>query len=199
MNYLTNYYKNLSEQLQERVNYLQKLLKEESGMSDKLMLHKKIAMDIAKHHSSVAPHIARNLGSSNYDQELSRKNLEKELMDPFYLKNPFTSHEDALMKMDGQYMPDVINVGKGNPHWNPKHDVVIEIGTPSGHVDPYKVELVHDRILSSIENEQKENEEPDYDSDPPEAEDAQAFMRRTGQNTAPRSRGEGGGISPHWQ
>ncbi len=28
MNYLTNYYKNLSEQLQQRVNHLQKLLKE---------------------------------------------------------------------------------------------------------------------------------------------------------------------------
>jgi hypothetical protein len=29
MDYLTNYYKNLCEQLQERVNYLQNLLKEE--------------------------------------------------------------------------------------------------------------------------------------------------------------------------
>lgn len=31
MNYLTNYYKNLSEQLQARVKYLQKLLSEGSG------------------------------------------------------------------------------------------------------------------------------------------------------------------------
>jgi hypothetical protein len=39
MNYLTNYYKNLSEQLQERVNHLQKLLNEESkkGISLKLI------------------------------------------------------------------------------------------------------------------------------------------------------------------
>jgi hypothetical protein len=37
MNYLTNYYKNLSEQLQVRVNSLEKLLNEEEDMKDGLL------------------------------------------------------------------------------------------------------------------------------------------------------------------
>ena len=53
---------------------------------------------------------------------------------------------------------------------------------------------------SQAQKQMNYSEEPDYDSDPPTAEDAQAFRRMTGQtNRTPRSRGEGGGISPYHQ
>lgn len=58
MNYLTNYYKNLSEQLQEKVNHLQKLLKESAPdpKAESWDRHGQIVDSIVKHHASKYPH-----------------------------------------------------------------------------------------------------------------------------------------------
>lgn len=62
MNYLTNYYKNLSEQLQDRLNYLQKLLNENAegispfGVEGTRAIHNRIVDSIVKHHASKYPH-----------------------------------------------------------------------------------------------------------------------------------------------
>jgi hypothetical protein len=63
MNYLTNYYKNLSEQLQERVNHLQKLL-ENSSMNPKA---EREAMETAvasmpDFHNKIVSHLSTTFG-----------------------------------------------------------------------------------------------------------------------------------------
>jgi len=155
MNYLTNYYKNLSEQLQEQVNQLEHVLQtlkesEPDPRAEMMDLHHQIAMDIAHVHSEVAPHISRNLGSHNYDVALSQKDLEKQLMSDYFTKDPFTSHRDALAKIGGQFLPPVIYPqGTKNPHWG-KQDV-IELDFGSGEIHPHKEELVLDKIEGALE------------------------------------------------
>jgi hypothetical protein len=70
MNYLTNYYKNLSEQLQAKVNHLQNLLE------------------------TNRPHDA---ASRDYAHELNREAEEIGRAEPFYIKNldRVEGHEDA--------------------------------------------------------------------------------------------------------
>jgi hypothetical protein len=182
MNYLTNYYKNLSEQLQDRVNHLEKLLKE--GFNDPKMphdaasreyatdsnqefadiaagenamdTHNKIAALIARHHSDVAPHISRNLGSHNYDQKLSEKDILKSLTtSKYYTSQPFTSVDDAIERMGSEFMPPVIYPEKGNPHWGSRD--VIDMSSRNGEIHPHAEELVWDTILSSIDREEQAN------------------------------------------
>jgi hypothetical protein len=180
MDYLTNYYKNLSEQLQEKVNYLEKMLKE--GFNDPKIPHdaasreyaddlnrefsdiaqgeedtdnhNKIAALIARHHADVAPHIARNLGTSNYDPKLSEKHLYKTLTtDKNFTTEPFTSVEHALDKIGGQFLPPVIHPQKGNKHWG--DESVIELDFGSGEIHPHAEERVLNKIKGSIYKELK--------------------------------------------
>jgi len=182
MNYLTNYYKNLSEQLQEKVNYLERMLKE--GFNDPKMphdaasreyaadlnqewddiaageeaisKHNQIAALIAKHHADVAPHISQNLGSHNYDPKLSEKHLYKTLTtDKSFTKRPFDSVDDALATIGGQFLPPVIYPQKGNKHWG--NEVSIDLDYGSGEIHPHREELVLDKIRGSIEREQQAN------------------------------------------
>lgn len=154
MNYLTNYYKNLCEQLQEKVNSLQQTLKESEPDPEMMDLHRLIAMDIANVHSEVAPHISRNLGSHNYNVDLSRKDLEKALMSDYFTKDPFTSHRDALAKIGGQFLPPVIYPqGTNNPHWGKQDAIELESG--SGEIHPHKEELVLDKIKGALEKKLK--------------------------------------------
>jgi hypothetical protein len=181
MNYLTNYYKNLSEQLQDRVNHLEKLLKE--GFNDPKMphdaasreyatdsnqefadiaagenamdTHNKIAALIARHHSDVAPHISRNLGSHNYDQKLSEKDILKSLTtSKYYTSKPFTSVDDAIERMGSEFMPPVIYPEKGNKHWGGRD--VVDMSSRNGEIHPHAEELVWDRVLGSIYQEEEE-------------------------------------------
>lgn len=187
MNYLTNYYKNLSEQLQERVNHLQKQLNESRGGGygrmphddasreyaadiareesdiargeEQLDRHRQIAMDIAHVHSEVAPHVSRNLGSHNYSVELSKKDLEKTLMSKSWTKDPFTSHRDALTKMGSQFFPPVIYPeDTKNPHWG--KEIAVELESQSGEIHPHREELVHDVIMGALEKKLNRRLEP---------------------------------------
>ena len=183
MNYLTNYYKNLSEQLQEKVNYLEKMLKEGSNdpkiphdaasreYADDLNRefsdiaqgeedadkHDKIAALIARHHADVAPHISRNLGSHNYDTKLSERHLYKTLTtDRYFTKQPFTSVEDALDKIGGQFLPPVIYPKRtGNKHWGDEVEIGLDFDSVSGEKDSGAEELVLDKIKGSIYKELK--------------------------------------------
>ena len=90
MNYLTNYYKNLSEQLQERVNYLQKLLNE--NVQDATGMHSKIVDSIVKHHSSKYPH--KRVGDRNKSVEASAAHI-KEILNK-HPEAPFTDPAKAI-------------------------------------------------------------------------------------------------------
>jgi hypothetical protein len=57
MNYLTNYYKNLSEQLQEKVNHLQRILNENEGHASGT--HAAITDAIIQHLAQKYPHLNR--------------------------------------------------------------------------------------------------------------------------------------------
>jgi hypothetical protein len=178
MNYLTNYYRNLSEQLQEKVNYLEKMLKE--GLNDPKIphdaasreyaddlnrewsdiaqgeedadKHNEIAALIARHHADVAPHISQNLGSHNYDPKLSEKHLYKTLTtDRDFTRQPFTSVEDALNKIGGQFLPPVIYPQKGNKHWGDEDAIELDFG--SGEIHPHAEERVLEKIRGSISRE----------------------------------------------
>ena len=180
MNYLTQYYKNLCEQLQEKVNYLQNMLKE--GFNDPKIphdaasreyaddinrefsdiaqgeedidKHNKIAALIARHHADVAPHISQNLGSHNYDPKLSEKHLYKTLTtDKYFTKRPFDSIDDGLATIGGQFLPPVIYPQKGNKHWG--DEVAIELDFGSGEIHPHAEERVLDKIRGSIYRELK--------------------------------------------
>jgi len=175
MNYLTNYYKNLSEQLQQRVNHLQRLVEtanltpdnfdgpdaDRTGSSAEVVagqqamqLHNQISDLIARHHSDVAPHVDRNLGSHSYDKKKSKEDMFKKLTtDKYFTKNPFTSVKDAIEKIGPEFMPPVIYPEKDNPHWG--NEDVIDLGTPSGEIHPHAQELVWDRVLGSIKREEE--------------------------------------------
>ena len=175
MNYLTQYYKNLSEQLQQRVNHLQKLVEtanltpdnfdgpdpDRTGSSAEvaagqqaMQLHHQISDLIARHHSDVAPHIDIQLGSHQYDKDRSRAHIYKTLTtDKYFTKNPFTSVKDAIEKIGGEFMPPVIYPEKGNPHWGDR--VSVGLDTPSGEIHPHAEELVWDKVLGSIEREEQ--------------------------------------------
>ncbi len=90
MNYLTNYYKNLSEQLQERVNYLQKLLNE--NIQDSTGTHSKIVDSIVKHHTSAYPH--KRVGDHSKSVEASAAHI-KEILNK-HPEAPFTDPEKAI-------------------------------------------------------------------------------------------------------
>jgi hypothetical protein len=176
MNYLTQYYKNLSEQLQEKVNHLQKLLNEEDPKiphdaaskeyaddlnreasdiaqgEDAIDRHNKIAALIARHHADVAPHVAEHLGSHNYDPKLSEKHIYKTLTThKYFTKKPFESVDDALDKIGGEFLPPVIYPQKGSKHWGNKVSIELDYGSGENH--PHQEELVLDRIRSSIQDE----------------------------------------------
>lgn len=57
MNYLTNYYKNLSEQLQEKVNHLQRLLESSDPADMAPELHGEIVRHVVNQHVKRFPHI----------------------------------------------------------------------------------------------------------------------------------------------
>lgn len=175
MNYLTNYYKNLSEQLQERVNHLQKLIEahdmtpnhfdgpdaDKTASADEVAMarHNELVDLVARHHAEVAPHISRNLGSHNYDVEMSKADLVKRYSGKNYKGKPFTSAEDALRVIGahGENLPPVIYPKKGSPHWGDRIDVGIEY--QSGEQNPHVVELVYDKIAASIEKELADKKE----------------------------------------
>lgn len=175
MNYLTNYYKNLSEQLQERVNQLQKLIEahdmtpnhfdgpdaDKTASADEVAMarHNELVDLVARHHAEVAPHVSRNLGSHNYDVEMSKADLMKRYSGKNYKGKLFTSVEDALSGIGahGENLPPVIYPKKGSPHWGDRIDVGIE--SQSGEQNPHTVELVYDRIAASIEKELEAKEE----------------------------------------
>lgn len=175
MNYLTNYYKNLSEQLQERVNHLQKLLEAQdmtpnhfdspdagnqaSAEEVAMARHNELVDLVARHHAEVAPHIERNLGSHNYDVEMSKADLIKRYSGNNYKGKLFKSLDDALFGIAsrGENLPPVIYPKKGSPHWGDRIDVGIE--HQSGEQNPHVVDLVYDKIGASIEKELAAKEE----------------------------------------
>lgn len=180
MNYLTNYYKNLSEQLQERVDHLTKLL-EASKASDyddsdlppkgptKFSIVDKISgsMHGQGDESTYLVH-----GDDGYHYTVA----------PQYGKAQWAYDNEDLGKA-----PKTFELG-------PKHrktfDIIDRIDNPKNPdhqelIKRYKIEIP---------------ETPDYDSDPTTFEDAQAFRHLTGQTSrTPRSKGEGGGVSPYHQ
>ena len=91
MNYLTNYYKNLSEQLQERVNHLQAILKENAP--DATGMHSKIVDSIVKHHASAYPH-KKSAADHSKNVEASAAHI-KEILNK-HPEAPFTDPEKAI-------------------------------------------------------------------------------------------------------
>jgi len=66
MNYLTNYYKNLCEQLQAKVNHLENILNETSGYAGDSSIHKVMAAERkAMTPEQKAAELARQLGEVN--------------------------------------------------------------------------------------------------------------------------------------
>ena len=90
MDYLTKYYKNLSEQLQEKVNHLQKLLNENAP--DATGMHSKIVDSIVKHHASAYPH--KRVGDHSKNIEASAAHI-KEILNK-HPEAPFTDPEKAI-------------------------------------------------------------------------------------------------------
>lgn len=94
MNYLTNYYKNLSEQLQEKVNHLEKLIKESESTyePDTTGMHSKIVDSIVKHHTSAYPH--KSVGTRAKNVEASAAHI-KEILNK-HPEAPFTDPSKAI-------------------------------------------------------------------------------------------------------
>lgn len=82
MNYLTQYYKNLSEQLQERLNYLQKVLNENAEEAGGR--HNKIVDSIVTHHASKYPH---KRGTANFEKNVKASGE--------HIRELLNSHKDA--------------------------------------------------------------------------------------------------------
>jgi hypothetical protein len=95
MNYLTNYYKNLSEQLQERVNVLEKMLKEnvETPKHNPSDVHSTIVGEIITQHVSKFPHL-RKQGTQVPDVKKSEEHI-REILNK-HPEAPFTSAEKAV-------------------------------------------------------------------------------------------------------
>jgi hypothetical protein len=91
MDYLTNYYKNLSEQLQQRVNHLQKLV-ENANSTDPMEMHGKIRDAIIKLHASKYPHKLR-MGKESAESR-SAAHIADILNN--HKSAPFTSAEAAV-------------------------------------------------------------------------------------------------------
>jgi hypothetical protein len=81
MNYLTNYYKNLSEQLQEKVNNLTKLLEASATMSMEMQRRKELEQAAMNPSNRITP-IPQNMTQREAEQDpmikISRANREKE-------------------------------------------------------------------------------------------------------------------------
>jgi hypothetical protein len=92
MNYLTNYYKNLSEQLQDRVNLLQRMLKESepNPHAEKMDRHQDIVDSIVKHMSAYPHKQAMEKGETH--QSVSAEHIRQVL----------NSHPDAPFMNPGE-------------------------------------------------------------------------------------------------
>lgn len=148
MNYLTNYYKNLCEELEQRIQLLEAGLKKALKTEDPELIKK----EKLKQKTRLKKHETLGTEAGIRSQAAIRE------------KGP-------MSKVAAYY------ARKAETHAHQARGVRANI-----------------KKLDAVGPE-----EPDYDSDPPEAEDAQAFMRMSGQRKTPRSRGEGGGISPYYQ
>jgi len=179
MNYLTNYYKNLSEQLQERVNHLQKLLE-----ANNRIRYDDEGPTTEPTKFSIVDRISGSVHSQSGEG-------------PTYLVHGDDGYHYTIAPRYGeaQWAHDNEDLGVAPQTFEltSKHrntfDIIDRIDNPKNidHaelIQRYKIEIP---------------EEPDYDRDPPEAEDVRASRRIMGDfNKTPRSRGEGGGISPYF-
>ena len=179
MNYLTNYYKNLCEQLQEKVNHLTKLL-ETSTASDyddsdlppkgptKFSIVDKIEGSMHSQSGETSTYLVH--GDDGYHYTIA----------PRYGK--------------AQWAHDNEDLGQAPKTWEltSKHkntfDIIDRIDNPKSSD--------HQRLIKTYKIEIPET--PDYDSDPTSAEDAQ-IMRMSQPKSLPRSGREGGGVSPYHQ
>jgi hypothetical protein len=146
MNYLTQYYKNLSEQLQQKVNHLQRLVETAELTPDNfdgpdanktgdtaevvaghkaMQLHNQIADLISRHHEKVTG-------------ESGDKMFKALTTRPYYTKKPFTSVEHAhevMAEQGHEFMP-------------------YSISNPSGLPDPHEAEVIQHKVMQSIFDEQ---------------------------------------------
>ena len=98
MNYLTNYYKNLSEQLQERVNHLQKLLESSDPVDMAPELHGEIVRHVVNQHVKRFPHItSSDAKGGNYGKPDVAASVEHatEVMNS-HPEAPFSNPEQAF-------------------------------------------------------------------------------------------------------
>jgi hypothetical protein len=96
MNYLTNYYKNLSEQLQERVNHLQKLLESSEPVDMAPELHSEIVKHVVDQHVKNFPHINSNKPETYGKPDISASVAHAEKFLNSHPEAPFSSPEQAL-------------------------------------------------------------------------------------------------------
>lgn len=239
MNYLTNYYKHLSEQLQEKVNHLQQLLEYKKS---------KIAYidvdDIDPYTGEDSPRIIGSevtkkgnpMGKGaqkykrvsyypSYEDQADAEEIVSNWGNPKVENNPtyasMKGEGPAIQVNRGELFQDrTDNPGKGGSEPGmgkkfKKKNLAIALAkikeretrdmNPNIHDGPdidrvaSAAEIANSQAQKQMGYSQEPDEEPDYDRDPPEAEDAQVFMRMFGQKKTPRSRGEGGGISPYNQ
>jgi hypothetical protein len=140
MNYLTQHYKNLSEQLQEKVNQLKQLIETaDMGVTDvdgdgdrdtqDVLLHLNIVNNVARHHSFMYPHVRAHMGGGPFDTGKSANHIKKSLG----ARRPvFKSTDDALAYMadTGDFAPDTLNGPDGYMH--PKDDryseMIVDVG-----------------------------------------------------------------------
>ena len=151
MNYLTTHYKNLSEQLQEKVNQLKQLIEtadmgviDANGDGDKdtqdVLLHLNIVNNVARHHSFMYPHVRAHMGGGPFDTGRSRSDIEGSLGKH---RPVFKSTKDALAHMaeTGDFAPDTLNGPNGYMH--PKDDryseMLVDVGNSISD-EAYQVE-----------------------------------------------------------
>ena len=148
MDYLTQYYKNLSEQLQAKVNHLQRLIETANLTPDNFdgpdanttgdtaeVVAGQRALDAAmQRHFAIADILSRHHEKVTKG-EVSAKNMFKELTTaPYYTKKPFTSvkHAQEVLASTGhEFMP-------------------YSISNPSGVPDPTDAARLEQNILKSI-------------------------------------------------
>jgi hypothetical protein len=130
MNYLTQHYKNLSEQLQTKVNNLKKLVETaDMGVTDAdgdgdrdtqdVLLHLNIVNTVARHHGMMYPHVRAHMGGGPFDRGRSISHIKTSLGP----RRPvFKSTDEALAHMadTGDFAPDTLNGPNGYMH--PKDD-----------------------------------------------------------------------------
>lgn len=148
MNYLTQYYKNLSEQLQARVNHLQKFLNEndrknphvdwtyydELRKDDEGIAHGEEHFDladlIATHHANIAPHIKGKMGM---DVAASKADI---------LKHLNRKGGDIISRQNfDEILKDIEESGTFAPY---------SISAPNGEHDRLKYNKIMDDVRVSI-------------------------------------------------